>query len=216
MIPKIIFLDFDGVIIDSNGIKDEAFASIFSEYPDHRDEMMNYHLKHNAVPRGDKFLHVGRSFLQLSGDSLEIFVKEKIAQFEDQTHVALVKCPECDGAVDFLNSYKNRSVLILVSATPLKDLKLLLQERNLIDFFAEVHGAPIKKSEVLSSILAARGVDRNESCFIGDSPEDLVAARQAAVPFVGIVGRTNFKGENIPVYSNLGQVSFGPSSFPNP
>ena len=37
---KVLALDFDGTLVESNKIKDNAFYSIFGEWPEHRDAMM--------------------------------------------------------------------------------------------------------------------------------------------------------------------------------
>ncbi len=203
MIPKLIFLDFDGVVIDSNGIKDDAFAKIFSEYPQHVDEMMKCHLEHNAVPRSEKFRFVGEKILKFAGAALEKFVVDKTRQFQILTDKALIECPECVGATEFLNYFKSASSLVLISATPTADLNRIVSARNLDKFFSEVFGAPIVKSEIMKKVMSARSLEPKESLFIGDSPEDLIAAKAAGVPFVGVVGRTNFKGSDVPVYPNL-------------
>src|SRR4051812_6609699 len=208
MIPKIIFLDFDGVVIDSNGIKDKAFAKIFSRYPNHADKMMQYHMQHNATPRDEKFRFVGQNILNLRGTDLKEFVDEKTRQFEELTDKDLIECPECTGARDFLEKYKSLSNLVLISATPIEPLKRTLAARRLIEYFSEIYGAPLNKSEIMLAVLAKRSIDTRATCFIGDSPEDLEAAKLAAVPFIGVVGRTDFDGEGVPVYRNLSEVRF--------
>ena len=46
-----IVMDFDGVILESNGIKDDVFQEIFARYPDHLDAMMSFHQAHLSAPR---------------------------------------------------------------------------------------------------------------------------------------------------------------------
>ena len=52
---KVIALDFDGTLVESNEIKDKAFDSIFSKWPEHREAMMQWHLANNAIDRQEKF-----------------------------------------------------------------------------------------------------------------------------------------------------------------
>ena len=52
---KVIALDFDGTLVESNLIKDQAFETIFSEWPEHKDEMMEWHLARNNISRREKF-----------------------------------------------------------------------------------------------------------------------------------------------------------------
>ena len=52
---KVIGLDFDGTLVDSNKIKDLAFEEIFSEWPEHLEFMMQWHLNRNNIDRREKF-----------------------------------------------------------------------------------------------------------------------------------------------------------------
>ena len=40
---KILILDFDGVVIESNAVKTDAFDHVFGRFPDHAAAMMAYH-----------------------------------------------------------------------------------------------------------------------------------------------------------------------------
>ena len=52
---KVIALDFDGTLVESNNIKDRAFEIIFSEWPRYTERMMKWHLMHNTRERKEKF-----------------------------------------------------------------------------------------------------------------------------------------------------------------
>ena len=49
---KTIILDFDGTLVESVGIKDAAFEALFSEYPEHLECIMAYHLSHGRLLAG--------------------------------------------------------------------------------------------------------------------------------------------------------------------
>ena len=51
-----IFLDFDGVILESLNAKGEAFVELFSEQPKLLlEKILNHHLKNGSLPRSKKF-----------------------------------------------------------------------------------------------------------------------------------------------------------------
>ena len=52
---KVIALDFDGTLVESNNIKDRAFETIFSEWPEHTKSMMRWHLTHDSIGREEKY-----------------------------------------------------------------------------------------------------------------------------------------------------------------
>ncbi len=66
MNPRAIILDFDGTIVESVGIKDQAFEALFDQYPEHFDEIMQYHLAHNATIRFDKFKFIAENILHIN------------------------------------------------------------------------------------------------------------------------------------------------------
>ena len=55
---RMVILDFDGVIVESNDIKTRAFGHVFSRFPEHADVMMAYHHAHVSVSRFDKFQYL--------------------------------------------------------------------------------------------------------------------------------------------------------------
>ena len=60
---KSIIFDFDGVIIDSNRVKDKAFYSIFYDYGEHiASYSLEYHLENRGVSRFDKVNNVIKKF----------------------------------------------------------------------------------------------------------------------------------------------------------
>ena len=65
---KVLALDFDGTLVESNKIKDKAFESIFGEWPEHRDAMMQWHLADNTMVRQDKFRYFVEVILGQRGD----------------------------------------------------------------------------------------------------------------------------------------------------
>ena len=66
---KVIALDFDGTLVESNNIKDRAFETIFCEWPEHTEIMMNWHLAHNSTERREKFRYFVEEVLALTGQN---------------------------------------------------------------------------------------------------------------------------------------------------
>ena len=57
MIKAIIF-DFDGVLVESNHIKTEAFKELFQDYPQHLDEIVKYHVLNGGLSRYIKIQYI--------------------------------------------------------------------------------------------------------------------------------------------------------------
>ncbi len=200
---ELVFLDFDGVVVQSNDIKDRAFEKIFAQVPEHRDELMAYHMGHNAVPRREKFRYAVHEVVRApEGDAL---VDRWVSQFEHLTREEVIECPYVSGAERFLSRVSETLPLVLVSATPQVDLDLIVDRRGLRPYFSEVHGANAPKSLVMRKVLEARSMSAARTLFLGDSPEDLTAAQKAGVAFLGIHGRTKFASE-VESVADLGEA----------
>jgi beta-phosphoglucomutase-like phosphatase (HAD superfamily) len=50
MLRAIVF-DFDGVILESADIKTNAFRALFASYPEHVDQIVDFHLRNAGVSR---------------------------------------------------------------------------------------------------------------------------------------------------------------------
>jgi len=187
-----IALDFDGVVVESVGIKDEAFRLLLPEYPDATNTIMSYHLAHNAVDRYAKFRHIAERILGIPfTTALEL---EWTARFDRLTHERVVRCPFVPGAPDLIEQFKGRVPLYLVSATPERELHAILEERALKGSFAGIFSSSVKKTDALRRIIASEGIPTAAMVFIGDSPEDEQTARACGVTFVARTGRYDFHG----------------------
>jgi len=182
MIKAVIF-DFDGVILESAQIKTEAFRELFNRRcPEHLDAIVSYHLDNVGISRYVKFRHIYEAILHLSyTEDVEKLLGDEFAEIVLDRVLA---APFVDGALEFLNEKSLQYDCFIASGTPEEELLLIVERRGLAGFFREVHGAPRKKVEIIEGILARHLYERHEVAFIGDGESDLIAAKEANVPFI--------------------------------
>lgn len=211
--PKVLFLDFDGVVVDSNGIKDSAFEEIFKSYSK-KEEILKYHYENNAVPRDKKFHHIAYQILNLPPKEADTLIALWLADFEIKTHSAIVECPFIPGAERVLRDLSNRYLLVLASATPDEHLRRILKERKISNFFYRIQGASKSKAQFFDEFINELGIDADDCLFVGDSPEDLEASINSKIPFVAITRKFDFKAfkgiklnDMEPLYEMLSQNS---------
>ena len=213
MTPKVIILDFDGVIVESVGIKDHAFEVLFADYPQQLNDIVAYHLSHNAVIRFEKFRHITENILrQHYTDERANELQTKYSEFILEK---IVRCPLVEGAEDFLNHFSKTTPLFLASVNPASELEEILDKRNLKRFFKKMYAHPWLKKDSILDILKNENKFLSEAVFIGDSLEDLLAARGAGVFFVGRNSGKSFGGADIPVYQNLAEIKQYLENFVN-
>lgn len=181
---KVIGLDFDGTLVESNRIKDQAFDTIFSAWPEHRESMLAWHRARNAVARHEKFRYFVEDVLEELGNTKKIDLLT--SRFSSLTREAIINCPWVAGAIEFLENYINYLPLYLISATPQKELEEITSQRGISKFFKSIYGAPLDKNLILQKILDTEEISAKEMLYIGDSPEDQIAAKNLGIDFIGV------------------------------
>ncbi len=201
MTPRAVITDFDGTIVESVGIKDEAFRELFSGYPEHLDAIMEYHRAHNAVVRFDKFRHITEIILG------ERYTPQKEAElgkrFSELVRQRIIACPFVPGARDFLDFFRDKASLYLVSITPAEELTAILHARGLAGYFKDVYAVPWGKADAVNDILAREKIRREEALFIGDTQEDCDAARAAGILFLGRDSGRPFSSAGVLLYKDM-------------
>ena len=201
---KVLAIDFDGTLVESNEIKDKAFDSIFSKWPEHREAMMQWHLANNTIDRQEKFRYFVEVILGKHG---HVELIEKLTKrFSELSYEAIVNCPMVDGAQEFLDAYVSKVQLFLVSATPHNELCKILKARLLTRYFKEIQGGPINKVEVFKKIISVKKISPDEMLYIGDSPEDLQAAKTLGSHFVGRKSCRELNTITNPIYPDFVKI----------
>jgi beta-phosphoglucomutase len=178
-----VILDFDGVILESVGVKTRAFHELFSFRPDRVDEIVDYHRRNTGVSRFDKFRYIYREILR------EPLPEEQFRwlsdRYADLVVDGVVASPFVPGAGEFLREFAGKLPLFVVSASPQEELESIIRQRSLARCFRKVYGAPTRKEDAIREILALTGTAPSRALFIGDAVNDLNAARAAGVRFAG-------------------------------
>lgn len=181
---KALVLDFDGTLVDSNDIKRNAFEKCFVDYPERFEAIMAYCKGNNHIPRHVKFRHAFENILKLPYTAgIE---KQMLETYAAQTTSQVIAAKEIPGATKFLEKFYRQKELALLSSTPHETLLHILDKRGMKKYFGAVQGAPVDKSGWLKKFIADRGLKKEEVAFIGDSFEDLRAAKEAQIFYIGV------------------------------
>lgn len=186
---KVIIFDFDGVILESLDIKTKAFLKVYQEYPEHADEIAQYHLQNGGVSRYKKFVHINTNILGIPIDNNKIEEMAKI--FSDNVAEEILKCPFVYGTLEFLSTYSKAAKLYIASGTPQEELRSIVEKRGLTQYFTGIYGTPRTKVEIIKYILDKENVNNREAVFVGDAITDYESAREVNILFIArINGQT--------------------------
>ncbi len=199
----VLCLDFDGVVLESVRIKDEAYWRLFDDHPESvRDRVLARHKETPGVERSRKV----RDFLTLvSGrEPTPDEVARRLARFVDLCRDGLRTCPEVPGVIGFLQGLAGRAVYV-VSAAPGAEVRETSEARGFASLFKDILGSPAPKPELLELILEREDVTPDKIVFVGDMISDFKAALAVGVRFIGRVaeGRASPFPPSVPVIADF-------------
>jgi len=200
---KVLILDFDGVIVESVDIKNEAFKELYQEY-DNVDDIVQYHLQNNAISRCIKFKYICNNFL--GGGYNEEIETELDNRFSEIVFQKIVQCPFVVGVEEFLQVFSKIYPIYVVSASPQEELKRIITERNIQGYFSGIWGVPNIKVDAIRVILENEKASPSEAIYVGDMVEDFKVAQKAGVVFVGRKNKESFDGLNIPEFHDFSGI----------
>jgi phosphoglycolate phosphatase-like HAD superfamily hydrolase len=180
---KIWIFDCDGVILDSNSIKTEAFFEICLPYGTKEAELMvDYHRAHGGISRFQKFNWFLEAILQRKIDPNEH--KRLCENYGNLVKNKLLTCDYTGGFIEALDRLKASQIKpYVVSGGFETELIEIFTNRGLLDCFSGVFGSPRNKIEILSDMSSA-GVELGSGLFIGDSKVDYDASIAFGMEFV--------------------------------
>lgn len=186
---KIIFLDFDGVILESVDVKGWAFGKLFASYPDHVDEIVAFHHANGGMSRFDKFRHIYDDILN------ETLTEKQFRKLCDTfSHLVfnrVLECPFVPGALEFLKQYHRTRTLYVISGTPHDEINAIVDRRKLRPYFQGVFGSPESKGNWTRKIMAELELPPERAMFVGDAMSDLDAAQDNGIRFIARVTEGN-------------------------
>jgi phosphoglycolate phosphatase-like HAD superfamily hydrolase len=202
---ELLILDFDGVVIESNDIKTQAFKKIFSQFPQYKDAMMQFHYENVSAGRIEKFDYLAA----LMGRGTDSKLKAEMADnFSQYVLEGILRVPLVKGAERFLKMVKGQLPLYLASVTPANELNHILEKRGLLHWFDDVYGCPPwTKANAIRDILSRKSILPRNSLLIGDSAGDQRAALETGVQF--IARDSGLKFNEIPhlLFSDLNEIT---------
>lgn len=176
----VIIFDFDGVIIDSNEIKNECFKKLFIKY----DISDKVNIKEGGKSRYDKIKYFHKKLLNINLTNAEVY---KLAdKYSEMTRKLIQNSDLIPGIRKFLEDVYLKNDLYIVSNASLTDLILISKEKNIYKFFTGIYGQSGYMSIDKYKIIKAISYKHKNVVFIGDQLTDYNNAKKANVDFIGM------------------------------
>ena len=188
---RTLVFDCDGVVLNSNRIKTEAFRVVASRYgQEAASALVAYHLSYGGISRYRKFEYFLRVILGRSYEQAE--VQAMANEYSEQVCDALM---QAEVTVD-LKGLRRKTLhcsWMMVSGGDEDELRQVLKGKGLDKLFdGGIHGSPASKDEIFLRE-KTRGTLDNTAIYIGDSQYDHQAAQRANLHFVFASAWTEFQ-----------------------
>tara|TARA_A100001015_G_scaffold40663_1_gene44521 strand:- start:1741 stop:2373 length:633 start_codon:yes stop_codon:yes gene_type:complete len=197
-----IFLDFDGTLKISDKIKGVLFYEIFKGYtnPTLKNKILQHHYDNLGLSRYKKI----PIYMKYCNIKVNPISKKKFTtKYNKLVFIKVCKCHWVRGAKKFLKNNKNKK-LILVTASPHKEIIKILKKIKIYDVFTNIYGHPFKKKDIIKKIISNNKLETKKYIYIGNSKSDYLAAKQNKVKYLNI-GTLTLKHKKI---INIGNFDY--------
>lgn len=206
-----VVFDCDGVVLDSNRVKTEAFYQAALPYGTAAAEaLVAHHVANGGISRYAKFAHFLEHIVPgAEGPDLEAL----LAAYADAVRAGLMTCAVAEGLEQLRTANPNQRWLI-ASGGDQAELREIFGARGLKDMFdGGIFGSPDDKTSILLRERAAGNISA-PTLFLGDSRYDHIAASAAELDFVFLSGWSEFSGwqdyiskHGLTAYTNIAELA---------
>ena len=128
-------------------------------------------------------------------------------QFSELVTQDVLGARPVEGSLEFLKKYFNQFDFAIVSGSDQNELRGVCKGRGIDSFFKIILGSPIEKKDNIATLLSDFKWERNRSLYIGDSNNDLEAAKANNIDFIGrSSGLVDWKSHSIVFVSDLSSL----------
>lgn len=194
MLKKALIFDFDGVIINSVKIKDDAFKQIVKGYPRKvKNLFFKYHRRNLGKSRYIKFEYLLKTLIKKKYKKKDI--ENLSIRFNKIILNKIIQLKLNSGVIRFLKKNKSIFQYFISSGTPEKELQYIIKKKGIESFFSKIYGSPKEKFEHIREIIKLFNLKKKDIVFVGDGLSDLEAASKMKLNFIQV--GNNFKYKNV-------------------
>jgi HAD superfamily hydrolase (TIGR01549 family) len=196
---NVIFWDFDGVILESNSVREKGFREVLKVYPSHQvEDLLSYHRENGGLSRYVKFKYF---FNEIRKENItEEQISDLAQSFSQIMREFLIQKENLiNETVDFIKRNHNLYNMHIVSGSDQEELRFLCQKLGIDIFFKDIFGSPTHKNQLVKNLIHMYNYNPKECILIGDSINDFEAAE---------VNKVSFKAYNNDELNHLTNINF--------
>jgi phosphoglycolate phosphatase-like HAD superfamily hydrolase len=208
---KSILFDCDGVILNSNKIKTQAFFDAVIVYGlTSADALVKYHIDNGGVSRYQKIEYFFNTILGRQPDDHEVDIV--LSKYALIVRSELAKCEIVSELFELRKLYSDAKWFV-VSGGDQMELREIFKERGLFNVFdGGIYGSPDSKDLIFERELQSGNVIL-PAVFVGDSKYDYESSNRAGIDFIFASYWTDFKdyrdyfsGKSVLIIKNMADL----------
>jgi phosphoglycolate phosphatase-like HAD superfamily hydrolase len=190
---KVIFWDFDGVLMDSNAIRDIGFEKVLEDYPAEQVEnLLSFHKANGGLSRYVKFRYffekirkepVKEEQIAVLATSFSLIMKDLLLNQDLLISETL----------GFVKRNQGMYKMHITSGSDQEELRYLCKSLQIAHLFESVHGSPKAKKIWIQELIEFHDYNHSECVLIGDSINDWEAAETNDILFMAYNSDDNLK-----------------------
>lgn len=183
--------DCDGVLLDSNRVKTEAFYEAALPYGENAArELVRYHREHGGVSRQLKLGYFLERIVGEQPRSAEGY-HELLERYARYVREGLAACAVAEGAEELLERLRGDAWRYVVSGGAEDEVRWVLAEKGLARHFHGIYGNPQDKADLVERAAGEHGW-AEPSLFVGDARYDHEVAVRRGMDFLFVSGYSEF------------------------
>tara|TARA_B100001027_G_C16222727_1_gene310615 strand:- start:254 stop:913 length:660 start_codon:yes stop_codon:yes gene_type:complete len=208
---KSLIFDCDGVVLNSNSIKTDAFAKISMPYGNHfSNKLVEYHKKNGGISRYKKIEYFVDEILDIKDKKYSKKLWKTLCEnYSELVFESLIQAEVASGLGE-LRQITKYSDWMIVSGGDQNELRKVFDKKSIAYLFNKgIYGSPKSKYKIIQELLLKKSLD-NKSLFVGDSKLDYEVANHYGIDFVFVSSWSEFddlnefaKVKGIKVYKKL-------------
>ncbi len=179
-----IFWDFDGVLMDSNAVRDKGFSMVLADYPPEQvNELLVFHKANGGLSRYVKF----RYFFETVRN--EKISEEEVLLWADRFSV-IMKQNLLNGnllieeTLSWIKDNHSKHSMHVVSGSDQTELRYLCEHHGISRYFKDIVGSPTPKKQLVAALLHKYNYTPANCLLVGDSTNDYDAASENGLMFL--------------------------------
>ena len=197
---KVILWDFDGVLMNSNAVRDIGFEKVLADYPAEQvTALMKYHKANGGLSRYVKFRYF---FEVVRNESVsDEQIQELAKKFPSiMQEILFDKLLLINDSIEFVQQNFSKYKMHIVSGSDGVELRSLCKYLEIDKYFITIEGSPTIKNELVKQLLFKYKYNCESCVLVGDSVNDMEAARVNNISFAAYNNSALFSSEIINIH----------------